>query len=296
MLRVFALLLVAAFALAAPPAPGPQFVLHAERASQDDLELGGELIGVPAGETRYARYEDLLRLPQETHTVSDDTNFPHGTQVTGVPLDELARRFAVNSNEALVVAIADDKYRANYPRDYIADHHPLLVLRLNGKPREGWPPSEVGGPLGPYLISHPVFKPSFKVLSHEDEPQIPYGVVRIEFRRESIVFGAIRPRIAPDPSSQVAQGYIIARQDCFRCHNSGAEGGTKAGRSWMQVGEMAMNDPLRFRAMIHDPKSVLPDAKSPAQPDYDNATLDALTAYFRTFSHLASRPGGKPTP
>ena len=98
------------------------------------------------------------------------------------------------------------------------------------------------------------------------------------------------------PDSQVAQGYIIARQDCFRCHNSGAEGGTKAGRSWMQVGEMAMNDPLRFRAMIHDPKSVLPDAKSPAQPDYDNATLDALTAYFRTFSHLASRPGGKPTP
>lgn len=296
MLRVFAVLLVAAFSLAAPPALESQPVLHAERASPDDLELGGELAAVPRGATRYIRYDDLLRLPQETHVVDDDLDLSQGTQVSGVPLEELARHFAKDPQQALVVAIADDKYRANYPRDYIAAHHPLLVLRLDGKPQSAWPRSPSGDPLGPYLISHPFFKPSFKVLSHEDEPQIPYGVVRLEFRRESVVFGAIRPRIEPDPSSQVAQGYIIARQDCFRCHNSGTEGGTKAGKSWLQLGEMAMGDPRRFHAMVRDPKSVLPDAKMPPEPEYDDATLDALTAYFRTFSHWAPGPRRKPNP
>jgi len=43
------------------------------------------------------------------------------------------------------------------------------------------------------MISHPAFAPSFKVLSHTDEPQIPWGVVRIEFPDEKSVFGAIAP-------------------------------------------------------------------------------------------------------
>ncbi len=96
--------------------------------------------------------------------------------------------------------------------------------------------SATGGPShlqamrsGRMLILHPAFKPAFKILSHWDEAQIPYGVTRLEFRRESEVFGAIRPRGYWPAKSQVTQGYLIARQDCFRCHNMGAEGGTMAG-------------------------------------------------------------------
>ena len=138
--------------------------------------------------------------------------------------------------------------------------------------------------MAPYLISHPEFKPSFKVLSHEDEPQIPYGVVRVEFRKEAEVLGAIRPPGKWKTDSLVGMGYVIARQDCFRCHNMGSEGGTMAERSWPQLAEMAEKDSGRFQRIIRDPSAVKPGAKMPGQPGYDNATLDALTAYFKTFA------------
>jgi hypothetical protein len=239
---------------------------------------------VPAGSPRYIRYEDLLQMPQETSTVSDDSNFRGKTEIGGVALETLARLLGATPGDAMIVAICYDQYRTNYPRDYLAAHHPVLVLRIKGQLRDHWPPSENGGPLGPYLISHPFFKPAFKILSHEDEPQIPYGVTRIEVRRESVVFGAIRPTGKWPPNSQVAQGYVIARQDCFRCHNMGAEGGTMAGASWLKLAELANDDGKKFRQIIRSPTSVTPSAKMPAQPGYDEATLNALTAYFKTFA------------
>jgi hypothetical protein len=296
MLRVLSLLLLAPAALAALQAPGSRTILREQRTSPGDLEVGGELAGLPAGATRYLRYQDLLRLPQESYAVNDDSNFPHGTEIGGVPLAALAKLFARSPESALIVAICNDKYRTNYPRDYLAAHHPLLVLRMNAQERDRWPPSENGGSFGPYLISHPFFKPAFKVLSHEDEPQIPYGVTRIEFRQESVVFGAIRPRGKWLADSPVARGYVIARQDCFRCHNMGAEGGTMAGSSWRKLGELARSDPRRFGVIIRDPKSINPAAKMPGQSGYDDATLDALTAYFKTFSSAGSDSGRKPNP
>jgi mono/diheme cytochrome c family protein len=282
MMRAF-LLLLASAALAALPAADSRGILHVERLSPGDLEVGGELASLPPGSSRYLRYEDLLRLPQENYAVSDDSNLPARTEVGGVALETLARVLGQSSPDSLIVAICDDQYRANYPRDYVAAHHPLLVLRIDGKLHGQWPPLQDGGTPGPYLISHPFFKPAFKVLSHVDEPQIPYGVVRIEFSRESSVFGAIRPPGIRPANSRVEQGYVIARQDCFRCHNMGAQGGTKAGRSWLKLAQLAAQNSPRFRQTIRNPVSVNPRATMPAHTGYDDATLDALTAYFRTF-------------
>jgi len=283
MIRAFFLLLVAGAIVSAGPGANPDHLLHLERSSPGDLEVGGELAGAPNSSTRYLRYEELLQLPQETYTVSDDSNFTGRTEISGVPLTELAKLLGVQQDDLLIVAICYDKYRTNYPRDYLAGHHPLLVLRINGQLRDHWPQSVNGGSMGPYLISHAFFKSAFKVLSHEDEAQIPFGVVRLEFRHESEVFGAIRPKALLKGNKQVQQGYIIARQDCFRCHNMGAEGGTMAGRSWLKLAENADADSKRFMQTIRNPASVRPDAKMPAHSDYDDATLDALTAYFRTF-------------
>jgi hypothetical protein len=276
--------MVAMAALAAPPVSALHSVLRVQRSSPGDLEVGGELAGVPPGSTRYIRYEDLLQMPQEHSTVTDDSNFRGNTEIEGVALETLARLLGQAPADALIVAICYDQYRTNYPRDYMAAHHPVLVLRIDGQLRNHWPPSENGGPLGPYLISHPFFKPAFKILSHEDEPQIPYGVTRIEVHRESVVFGAIRPSGKWPPDSQVGQGYMIARQDCFRCHNMSSEGGTMAGSSWLRLAALANNDGKKFRQTIRNPASVTPGAKMPAQPGYDDATLDALTAYFKTFA------------
>jgi mono/diheme cytochrome c family protein len=282
MMRVF-LLVLASVALATLPVTDSQSILHAQRSSPGDLEVGGELANAPPDSTRFIRYEDLLRLPQETYIVSDDSNLPAKTELSGVALDTMAQAFGQRSADSLIVAICDDQYRANYPHDYIATHHPLLVLRIHGRHHDQWPVLQDGETLGPYLISHPFFKPAFKVLSHEDEPQVPYGVTRVEFHRESAVFGAIRPPGNWPANSPVEQGYVIARQDCFRCHNMGAEGGTKAGRSWLQLAELAKQNGQRFRQTIRNPVSVNPGAMMPAHSGYDDAILDALTAYFKTF-------------
>lgn len=283
-----------AAALAGPPSP---VLLHVDRSSPGDLEVGGALAGLPDGSTRYIRYDDLLSLPQEKYTVSDDTNFRGTTEIEGVPLTALAQLLGGTTTDAMIVAICYDSYRTNYPQDYLAAHHPLLVLRINGQLRDHWPPSEFGGSMGPYMISHPTFKPSFKILSHEDQPQIPFGVTRIEVRRESVVFGAIKPVGQWAPGSQVEQGYAIARQDCFRCHNMGAQGGVLAGRSWLKLASEANSNPARFRQIIRDPASVTPGAKMEAHKDYNDATLDALTAYFKTFAPaLAHDTAPAPTP
>lgn len=259
------------------------------RSSPLDLEVAGELAGLASGATRYIARSDLLALPQVSYTVSDDANFTVPTQISGVSLDELVANLAASQNSSMVVAICNDRYRANYSRNYISTHHPLLVLTVNGQPPERWPkysegPAAAGMDMGPYLISHPNFTPSFKILSHTDEPQIPWGVVRLEFRNESAVLGAIAPRGSHAQDQPVRDGYLIAQQNCFRCHNLGAEGGQKAGRPWTVLATWAAASPEYFAAYVRDPKSKNPKATMPAFPAYDDATLAALRAYFQTFS------------
>jgi hypothetical protein len=273
MQRVLLLLLLSGSLSWTPTAR--QEILRDSRESAGDLALGGELRGLPPAGTRYVRYEDLVQLPLETYTVADDPNFSGETQISGVPLATLIRLFAdtggPGSKDLMVVAICKDGYRAHFPQDYIEQHRPLLVLRIDGKDRDGWPAVEGGGRLGPYLISHPSFKPAFKVLSHEDEAQIPFGITELDFWRESVVFKAILPH---------------GRTARFRCHNSGSEGGTLAGRSWGQLAADADGDGTRFRQIIRDPGSVMKGARMPPHSSYDDATLNALTAYFKTFAPL----------
>src|SRR5262249_8983559 len=149
-------------------------------------------------------------LPQVTYTVSDDANFTGPMRISGVLLEELARNFAAPSAN-MVVALCHDRYQANYPHDYISAHHPILVLRINDQPPERWPKDSEGHGLdiGPYLISHSKFTPSFKILSHADEPQIPWGVVRLEFRDEKTVLEAIAPHGSHSRQPAVQAGYKI---------------------------------------------------------------------------------------
>jgi mono/diheme cytochrome c family protein len=260
--------------------------LHEKRASPADLEVGGELAGLSPGTTRYLTREDLLALPQVNYTVTDDSNFASPMQVSGVLLEELIRHLGAAPESDLLIAICDDLYRANYPRAYMLAHHPLLVLTVNGQPPAGWPKDSEGHgyDMGPYMISHSKFTPAFKILSHADEPQIPWGVVRLEFRDEKAVFGAIAARGPRAAESQVQAGYRIAQQNCFRCHNLGSEGGKKAGRSWQNLSAWATASPEYFAAYVRNPVAKNPHAQMPGNPAYDDSTLQALAAYFQTFS------------
>jgi cytochrome c2 len=184
----------------------------------------------------------------------------------------------------MVVAICKDGYRSNYPASYLAAHHPVLVLTVNGKSQESWPKAENGGALGPYVIANPGFTPSFKVLSHNDEAQIPFQVVRLDFRNESEVFGAIAPRGNFAPGSPVMDGYRIAQQNCYRCHNMGAEGGHMASLAWPVLAAMAKGSPEFFAKYVRNPQALNPHSRMAASPEYDDQTIAALRAYFATFA------------
>lgn len=261
-------------------------VLRDHRTSPADLEIGGDLAGLPPGTTRFVSRDDLLSLPQVTYTVTSDTNFTGPNAISGVPLEKLGPLLGAAPASDFVVAICDDLYRTNYPPAYLAAHHPTLVLTINGQPPEGWPKDAEGHgqDMGPYMISHPNFTPSFKILAHEDEPQIPWGVVRLEFRSEKTVFGAIAPRGPHASDPEVQEGFRIAQQNCFRCHNQGAEGGTKSGHPWLVLSAWAGAKPEYFSVYVRDPRAKNPNAQMPGNPGYDDATLQALTAYFRTFA------------
>jgi hypothetical protein len=190
----------------AAPETDHRFVLQTTRHAPSDLEVGGSLQGVPQGETRFVSYKSLLSLPQESYTVTDDTNFGTTVQIGGVSLERLPDWLGAQNGAMMVIAICDDKYAAHYPACYVHAHHPLLVLKVNGRQPDHWPLAVDWLPMAPYMVSHPSFKPSFRVLSHDDEAQVPWGVVRLDLRREQTVYARIEPQgaAAKDPVVQQA--------------------------------------------------------------------------------------------
>jgi mono/diheme cytochrome c family protein len=267
--------------------PNAGLTLHRVRQSPSDLEIAGLLNGVASGEPRYVRYAELLAMPQETYTVTDDANFAGTVTVTGIPLEQLPKLLEAQPGATMMTAVCDDAYAAHYPAEYVAKHHPLLVLKVNGKPPDQWPLAVDGSPMGPYLISHPNFTPAFTVLAHKDEAQVPWGVMRIEFQTPEDVYASIDParlRVAHDTDPLVEEGYSIAKQNCFRCHGRTDEGGTKSGTSWDAIGRFALNKPAAFDEYVHAPKLVNPQAEMTGNPQYDDATLKALRAYFSLFA------------
>jgi hypothetical protein len=270
MKRVVVALLAGTVLLAAQtPAP----LLHSSRHAPTDLEVGTG---------QFVSYQDLLRLPQVSFTTSNDANFPTPARVSGVSLEQLRHSFG--GNEDMVVAIAADGYRSNYPAEYLAAHHPVLVLTVDGKSQQSWPKTHDGGELGPYVIANPSFTPLFKVLSHTDEAQIPFQVVQLEFRNESQVLGAIAPHGSFAPGSPVMEGYKIAQQNCYRCHNMGDEGGRMASIPWPVLGAVAKGSPEFFAKYVRNPQALNPRSRMAASPGYDDQTIAALQAYFSTFA------------
>ena len=264
-------------------------VLREKRQGASDLELSGELLGLPPESTRFITRDELLAMPQVNLTITGDPNFSGPTKIRGVKLEDLVRRLATSSGSAMVVAICDDGYRANYTLDYLVAHHPVLVLQVNGEPPSGWPKAAEDhiSEMGPYMITNAKFTPSFKILAHADEAQIPWGVVRVEIREEKAVFGVIAPNGPNAGDREVQDGFRIASQNCFRCHDSGGEGGQKAGRSWEMLAAFAAASPKDFTTYIRAPLLQNPQTQMPANPQYDDAALAAITAYFRAFSKPA---------
>jgi mono/diheme cytochrome c family protein len=261
-----------------------RILLENLRHSPSDLEVGGSIEGVPAGGTRFITYKELLRLPQETYTITDDTNFGKTVNVSGIALDALPSLLGARRGARMLIAICDDKYQAHYPASYLRAHHPLLVLKVNGNEPADWPVGVDGVSMGPYMVTHANYRPAFNILAHEDEAQVPWGVVRIDLRNEKEVYAPIKPRGGGAHDLLVQQGYRIARQSCFRCHSRSGEGGMKSSMPWEDLARKADLDPKYFDAYVRDPKTINANSQMAASPQYDDATLRALRRYFSTFA------------
>jgi hypothetical protein len=259
------------------------------RPSSPPLKLSGVLKGTHRNHVEEISYAQLLRLPQEQFAVVDDSNFPHTVHLSGVDLDFLVRTFAAHNHKIMVAALCNDGYEAHYTAEYRAKHHPFLVLKANGRALAELPRTSDGGSYGPYLISHKRFVPSFRVLSHQDEPQTPNGVLELRFLQEDRVLKALKAPGSSTEDKTMRDASIIALQNCLRCHNLGNYGGTKAHVPFPMIAVLARYSPDFFAAFIRNPTSKIPNAKMPGNPEYDAQTLQALTAYFRTFV-----PPGKP--
>lgn len=265
---------------------GQKLQLQTKRASPLDLEVAGNLAGLPRDARRYLRREDLLAFAPGSFTVKDDPNFGIPVQVRGVELRFLVRELSGAGDQTVLVAICKDWYRGYFPPAYLEAHQPVLALEINGQPPSGWP--NRGGPSGPsmapYLITHPGFTPSFKILAHEDEAQIPWGIVRVEFWDEKRTFEAIAPRRARAGDPAVQAGYRIAQQNCLRCHGPEGLGPLKGKLIWEGIGLFAAQAPKNFAAYVRNPQALNGDSKMPPNPGYDEATLEALISYFQIFS------------
>jgi hypothetical protein len=271
------------------PGPGKP-ILHTTRASDSDLEITGLVEGLAPGQSAYIRYADLLRLPQTRANVTDDPDYPGPPlHVSGVSFETLAAAIHPLPVSDLIDATCSDRYRSHFPSEYIAQHHPILVLTVDGKPLAPWAKASHQYDPSPYVVMYEHFVPSFRILSHTDKPQLPDNLIRLDFATQAATFGAITPHGPHPPGSPVEIGFTIAKQNCLRCHFMGQYGGTKSGHAWQSLAQWAHDEPKYFQAYIHNPKSIDPHANMEPQPEYDAQTLAALTAYFRTFAEEKSK-------
>jgi mono/diheme cytochrome c family protein len=287
-LMVVGLMLAGAGALSAlqPPtlfsAPGPQRIaLQAERSSPQDLEITGDVPGIPVGESRFIRYADLAALHQVIFTVKDDANFDGPVQLSGVPLEELTAAIGLSAaTKQLIAALSTDGYEGHYTAEYRIAHHPFLVMKEGGKSPGQWPKGPDGEVYGPYAISHPSFRSSFAILGQPEEPQIPFAVNKLRFYNEAAALNALKPPTSAGPAAM--QGYRIVVENCLRCHRAADIGGNKSPFAWPQLALIAQGNASAFGKYLVQPNRVNPEATMPANPSFDAATVAAVTAYFQS--------------
>src|SRR5258708_24748947 len=122
------------------------------------------------------------------------------------------------------------------------------------------------------MAAQPKCTPVLKIFSQADEPQIAWGVVRIELRDENAVFSAIVPRGPHAAAPLVKAGYRIAQQNCFRCHNMGREGGQKSGTPWLVLSAWATASPQYFPRYLRQPHAKNPHPPNPGNPGVPRQT------------------------
>jgi hypothetical protein len=273
----------AALCLLASVAQARALDLHAERTSPYDLALTGRIPGIPAGGTRYARWADLRALP--TSKLAINGEFIAGPQiVTVVFLDDLWKALSPEPGADAFLATCSDRYTSIFTAAFIARYRPFLVLEINGKGPQDWPPPGLSYNPGPYVITvSSALVPG--VAGYRDlEHKKPWGVTTLEAASFAERYkGAFTGRWASLPPG-AQRGREIWINSCASCHPgpAGTFSGTKAGRPFQVIAAYAGYDRSFFMRYVRDPKSLVASAKMEPHPDYTDAELSDLMEFITT--------------
>lgn len=255
--------------------------LKPQRGSSHDLAVSGRLAGVPSGETRYISWAELRALATTRLQLTGEF-VPGEQEVTALFLQDLLAVLPLAPGADTVLATCTDGYASIYRTAFIAEYRPFLVLEINARGPEHWPPPGLKFNPGPYVISiSPKLAPAVATLLDAGHKR-PWGVTALEFvnfaERQRDVFSG--RWAAPSAAAQV--GREIWVNSCASCHQGPGRmfGGTKSDRPFPVLVAHAAYNADYFRKYVRDPQGVIAGAKMEAHPHYTDEQLAALIAFI----------------
>jgi hypothetical protein len=111
-------------------------------------------------------------------------------------------------------------------RDYNGKHHPIFLVKYDGKAPADWPKSEHNSPMGPYCVVHENFQSSETIYGYIEPPRISFGIVSVELTSYALSLGKFAALDRHNP--EVVKGEKIAIGSCVSCYNNGSAGGKMA--------------------------------------------------------------------
>src|ERR1700747_242522 len=144
--------------------------------------------------TDYYSYDQLLTLPTVTVKTDRDPNTNTPATYTGIYISDLFEAFGADGSLDVIGANRLDRYKQYYDRDYVAEHRPILLLKLDDKVPDDWPQTEDRTMLGPHCVVHESFGPTQTIYSYVEQPRSMYGVVSLELTSFSQSLGRFRPQ------------------------------------------------------------------------------------------------------
>jgi len=279
-LRPF-LLLLGLCALPGRAAPAAPLRLATERRAPTDLALTGYLAGVPAGSTRYLAWTDLAALPRTRLTLADQVG-PGERELTVVFLADLWAALPRDKTADTLLAACADGYASVFPADFIRDYRPFLILEIDGRGPDQWPPPGLKLNPGPHLIGvSSAVAPAVAQLTDAGHKR-PWRIVTLEVARYAERFAGFYRGPWAKPSPAVAAGRELWIHSCASCHTGPADtfGGTKGDRPFALMTAHAARNAPYLTLYVRNPADFVPTAKMQPHPHYTDAQLDALVAFL----------------
>lgn len=254
--------------------------LHATRQGTTDLAITGELAGTVASETRYARWDDLAALPTSKLTLTGEF-VPGEQEVTVVYLADLWAALPRKGDADTLLATCTDGYAAVFRTGFVDQYRPFLILAINGRGPEHWPPPGLTFNPGPYVISvASKVVPAVAELLDAGHKR-PWGVTTLEVTRHDESFAVFFKAPWTDLSDRATAGRELWIHSCASCHQGpqASFGGTKSNVAFEILAARAMHAPDVFKGYIRDPKAFVINAKMEPHPHYTDEHLAALRAF-----------------